>query len=289
MLKIAALYTCHNRKLKTLKSLNSLFKAYNNIATEKFILDVYITDDGSTDGTSEAIKNEFPNVHVIHGNGNLFWAEGMRSSWKEALKGNYDAYLLLNDDVELYDNVFSELMKADTYCKKVSGKGGVYLGATEDKNLGKLTYSGSVITNKFLYLSERLAPNGEFQSCDLGNANIMMVDKCVVKSIGILTEGYSHGMADYDYTLSARRENIEVIIAPNYCGHCVNDHTDHYEGFAEKTLQERKKVLNSPTGLAFDSYKRYMKKFFPLRYPLVAFFGWLKLYFPKLYLKCFRK
>lgn len=289
MTNVAALYTCHNRKEKTLNSLRSLFMARSKMPQNNFSVHVYLTDDGSTDGTSEAIKKEFPEVRLLQGSGQLFWAEGMRHSWKEALKGNYEAYLLLNDDVELYDNVFDQLLKTHEHCLEKFGFGGVYLGATEDRSIKKLTYSGSLIISRFLYKLKRLPPNGNYQECDLGNANIMMVSNNVVDKIGILSEGYSHGMADYDYTMTARSNSIPVLIAPEYCGHCVNDHRDLYEGFAEKSLEERKKVLYNPTGLALDSYIAYMKKFFPFRYPAVAFFAWLKLYFPKVYMRYFRK
>ncbi|MGB5554274.1 MAG: hypothetical protein WBM83_06410, partial [Flavobacteriaceae bacterium] len=120
------------------------------------------------------------------------------------------------------------------------------------------------------------------------NANIMVATKSVVEAIGILTEGYSHGVADYDYSLTASRKNIPVLVAPEYCGHCEFDHKDAYEGFAAMSFKERKAYLYKPTGLAFDSYLKYMRKFFPLRYVLVAFFGALKLYFPSVYLKFFR-
>lgn len=289
MKNVAVLLTCHNRKIKTLNSLRSLFRVKNTSSNKDFDMRVYLTDDGSTDGTTAAIQEEFPQVNILQGSGHLFWAEGMRNSWKEALKGNYDTYLLINDDVELYDNVFDQLALTDAYSNEKFGMGGIYLGATEDKFKDELTYSGSIITNEFLYKLKRLPPNGQFQECHLGNANIMMVSGNVVEKIGILTKGYSHGMADYDYTLMAINKKIPVFIAPEYCGHCVNDHRDHYENFINKSLEERRHVLYNPTGLALSSYKKYMKKFFPFRYPFVVVFAWLKLYFPKIYLDYFRR
>ena len=285
--KIATLYTCHNRKEKTLSSLATLYQALNTFHNE-VSLDVYLTDDGSTDGTGETVQEKFPKVILLHSDGSLFWAEGMRNSWKEALKKEYDGFLLLNDDVELYPNFLGDLISTHEFCLKNFGRPGIYIGATEDKFSKKLTYSGSVILNKFLYTSKRLPPNGGFQKCDMANANIMLVTKEVVDQIGILTEGYSHGMADYDYTLMASNKKIPVLVAPEYGGHCVNDHKDTYDGFENKTFKERREYLYRPTGLALGSYKKYMKKFFPFRYPFVVFFGWLKLYFPKIYLKYFR-
>ena len=69
-MKIAAIMTCHNRKNKTMACLKSLF----TIIPET---DVYLTDDGSTDGTSEAVLYTYPNVHIISGDGNLYWNRGM--------------------------------------------------------------------------------------------------------------------------------------------------------------------------------------------------------------------
>ena len=66
-MKIAALLTCFNRKDKTITCLNSVL---NIIPT----CHVYLVDDASTDGTSEAIKQNFPQVNIIQGNGNLFWS-----------------------------------------------------------------------------------------------------------------------------------------------------------------------------------------------------------------------
>ena len=286
MKRIAALYTCHNRKEKTLKSLEGLDQVKKNYRN-KLIVDTYVTDDGSKDGTTQAIREKYPDTEVISGDGNLFWAEGMRTSWKKALEKEYDSFLLLNDDVELYPIFIEQLLKTAIHCKEIYGKQGIYIGATEDKDTNQLTYSGSLVLNKFLYTQKRLAPNGDFQECDLANANIMLVAAPVVKAIGILTEGYSHGMADYDYTLTARKHNIPVLLAPEYCGHCKNDHKEIYHEFVDKPFQERKSILNNPTGLAHKSYVKYMKKFFPWRAPFVVFFGWLKLYFPKFYVKFF--
>ena len=288
MKRIAALYTCHNRKVKTLASLSTLYKAKLK-STNDFQLTIYLTDDGSTDGTSKAVKEQFPNVTIIAGSGDLFWSEGMRVSWKKALENNYDAYLLLNDDVEIYDSVFDQLFEAHKYCLNQFNKPGIYIGATENKNTGELTYSGSLVLNKFLYTQRRLAPNGNFQSCDLANANIMLVTREVVEQIGIFPEGYSHGISDYHYSLTASINNIPVLVAKAYCGHCLFDHAYIYADFATKSFDERKKILNNPTGLALDSYKKYMRRFFPFRYPFVAFFGWFKLYFPKIYVSYFTR
>ena len=95
MMKISVLLTCHNRKEKTLICLRKLFE--QDVRNVEF--DVFLVDDGCTDGTAEAVREEFPKIHIIQGDGSLFWNRGMCLAWEEARKnGAHDAVLWLNDD-----------------------------------------------------------------------------------------------------------------------------------------------------------------------------------------------
>ena len=92
MKSVAILLTVHNRKEKTYKCLNSVYKNIGKITEYDF--DVYLTDDGSTDGTYTMVKENFSKVKVIKGNGNLFWCRGMYVAWKEACNTkDYDYYI----------------------------------------------------------------------------------------------------------------------------------------------------------------------------------------------------
>ena len=281
---IAVLLTCHNRKEKTIIALNALKKAIESFS-KTLKATIYLTDDGSTDGTGDAVKKHFSEAIVLQGNGNLFWAGGMINSWKEALKGKHDGYLLLNDDTFLLDTVFDDLYKTHQYALTTFGAAGVYIGSTKDPKSEKLSYGGGLLLNKFLYQFKILTPNGSFQECDLGNANIMYVDASVVEKVGILSEGYEHGIADYDYTLKCKKKKIPVLVAANYCGLCERDNKGLYHNFHLKTLKERIDHLYKPTGIAFKSRLLFMKKFFPYRLPFFYIMGWFKVLFPKIYMK----
>tara|TARA_R110000796_G_scaffold252631_2_gene389329 strand:- start:12618 stop:13481 length:864 start_codon:yes stop_codon:yes gene_type:complete len=281
---IAILLTCHNRKEKTIIALNALKKAIETFS-KPLKATIYLTDDGSTDGTGDAVKKHFPEAIVLQGNGNLFWAGGMINSWKEALKGKHDGYLLLNDDTFLLETVFDDLYKTHQYALTTFGAAGVYIGSTKDPKSEKLSYGGGLLLNKFLYKFKILTPNGSFQDCDLGNANIMYVDVSVVEKVGILSEGYEHGIADYDYTLKCKKKKIPVLVAADYCGLCERDNKGLYHNFHLKTLKERIEHLYKPTGIAFKSRLLFMKKFFPYRLPFFYIMGWFKVLFPKTYMK----
>lgn len=193
MLSIAAILTCFNRKVKTQKCLESLFKILPDC-------DVYITDDGSTDGTRDMLHQCFPKVKVISGTGNLFWSRGMYTAWKEAVKGKYDYYLWLNDDIELYPYFFEELLE----CNRQKGGNCVITGLIEDFEKTTILYGGSDEKKTLIQA------NGSPQKVTHMNGNVVLVPKSVVDKIGVMDPKFHHDLGDVDYGLTAIENGINV-------------------------------------------------------------------------------
>lgn len=253
MHRIAVLLTCHNRKSKTCRCLESLF---SNITENEQTLevDVYLTDDGSTDGTSEAVKTKFPTVHLCKGTGNLFWTRGMNNSWKEAIKdGNYDFYLWLNDDVMLKENAVWQLIVSS---KKKNHKA-IISGAFKSQDTGQSTYGG--FDKKGLIVS----PNGTLQQIELLSGNFVLIPQFVYKKIGMLDSFFHHGNGDFDYGLRAKKKGIGVYLTPEYVGYCER-HDDElplcYNG--DYSLKKRIQFLYSPSGPnPLVNYKFYLRHY----------------------------
>ncbi|MEO0132724.1 MAG: glycosyltransferase, partial [candidate division WOR-3 bacterium] len=139
--RIAVLMTCYNRKDKTLASLESLFQQK---MPADLRLEVYLVDDASTDGTAEAVRQAYPEVKIIQGNGGLFWNGGTRTAFAEALKSDYDYYLWLNDDTNLYPEAIAKLLSTANRIAQTGELNAVIVGSTCDHKTGKLTYGGMV-------------------------------------------------------------------------------------------------------------------------------------------------
>ena len=82
----------HNRKQFTRECLNALEKQ----TFKKF--KVVVVDDGSSDGTSEMITQEFSDVKLIQGDGSLFWTAATNLGVKYALEKKATHIMTLNDD-----------------------------------------------------------------------------------------------------------------------------------------------------------------------------------------------
>lgn len=298
MKKIAVLLTCHNRRMKTERCLASLVEAINGNKKKEedsVEIEIFLTDDGSTDGTADAAKaavGPAVSLNILNGNGDLYWAGGMRYCWKEAMKRHkeWDYYLLLNDDTELMPNVFQELFFAEKYAVDNYGKEGIASGITCSKeNKNDLTYGGDVWINKFFAKRKSLKPNGRPQLCDLANANILLVPKTVVDRIGIFYEGYRHGKADYDYSDMARRAGLPVVLTANYCGYCERDHWNgqlYAQKILSMSLKERKTFFANPVHSNSD-YLRFIMRTSPIRLPMVWVGRMLNVYLPKLYYRLY--
>jgi GT2 family glycosyltransferase len=275
---MAVLLTCHNRKNKTVACLKSLYQA--DIPSQ-YLVDIYLTDDGSTDDTAQAINELFPEVVLIRGNGKLFWAGGMRLAWEKAMeKKSYDAYLLVNDDVVLHPNFFMNLLETDAYAYANTGKRGIYSGATIDSSSKKVTYGGSRVNNYlFVVRLKMLSPVRRPQKCQITNANILWISKDVVNKIGIFDNHFTHGIADYDYSLQASKKKIPVLLAPGICGTCSDDHGKNWSS-NQNSLKQRIAYLRSPKGLAYSEYLYYVGKHFPMFLPYSYVMLWLKTLFP---------
>ena len=277
MSRIAVLITCFNRREKTLQCLQLISSQKTKSDIES---SVYVVDGGSSDDTPEAIQEAFPDVKVKVENG-LYWAGGMRAAWNMAAdEADFDYFLLLNDDTSIYDTCIEKLIENAEACYEKHGRYGIVIGSTCSHESQKLTYGGRKLIKRSRSKSEMVDPlKGNLQTCELGNGNIMLVHQSVYHAIGGLSEHYTHGIADYDYTLRAADAGIPVVVASGYLGECERDHGNNWMS-SKSSLRQRINYLYNPKGLAYHEYLGYIKTFFPKEYFMSKIKLWAKTLFP---------
>src|SRR5574344_474781 len=207
---VAVLMTVFNRKEKTLQCLSYLFKnERSNIEIE-----VYLVDDHSSDGTKDAVLENYAHVHVIDGSGSLFWNRGMRTAWAEAARTKHDYYLWLNDDTTLMSDAIERLICASEESRNQS----IIIGSTLDSpENSQFTYGGQDFSFKHRLISpddKKMIP------CATFNGNIVLIPAEIFNVLGFNDSFFHHSFGDSEYGLRATKSGFINYIAPGYYGYC---------------------------------------------------------------------
>ena len=216
MLSITALLTIYNRRESTISCLHSL--ANQQGAGHQFALRVIVLDDGSTDGSSNAIRREFASdfVEVIKGPGDLFWARGMALAHSAAIATGPDAIIWVNDDVKL---------DADAVARAVAAMGAtdhqaIVVGATKQASGDSITYTGARLRSSRPGSLAPVFPTDELLPVDAFNGNFVAIPRNVYHALGPVDARYEHAYGDIDYGLRARAEGISSYLLPGTVGIC---------------------------------------------------------------------
>lgn len=259
-MKIAVLMTVHNRKDATLQCLDHL---HGQALPSGCSLDVYLTDDGCTDGTPQAVAAAYPDVHIVHGDGSLFWNRGMISSWQAAVADDsHDCFLWLNDDTYLYPDALTRLI--DLYDQK--GKECIVVGETSSSSdSGVITYGGRRRDCSLITADSRP------ERCDTFNGNVVLIPDSVYRHIGMLDSRFRHSLGDFDYGLRATAAGIECLVMPGACGVCDEHASLTAWRDPDVPLPRRWRNFVSPLGANPFEFFRYKRRHYGLPWACATF------------------
>lgn len=252
-MRIAVLLTVHNRKDKTLACLENVFK---QTLPEGHAIDVWLVDDGCTDGTPEAIREQFPEVNVLSGDGNLYWNRGMRLAWQTAAEHNdYDYYLWLNDDTFIQEDCIETLLEES---RKRDDKVVVVGSTSAVGNPNITTYGGWTSKDGLLKAADKA------MECDTFNGNIVLFPRYVYQTVGINTSIFHHAGGDTEYGLRAARKGVKCIVAAGILGECDLHEKPSVWCDPEQPLIKRWKNLYTPLGMNPKEFFLFEKEYYGL-------------------------
>jgi GT2 family glycosyltransferase len=274
---IAVLIACYNRKQKTLASLEALF---NQVLPPDVNLQVYLVDDGSTDGTAAAVNQNYPQVKIIQGDGNLFWNGGMRVAFSEAIKHPHDYHLWLNDDTLIYPEALSNLLATSHLLASQGNAAAIVAGATCDPETNTVSYGGVVRSTWWHPFKFRwLEPGEKAIRCDTMHGNCVLIPKEIFQAIGNLDPDFKHYAGDFDYGLRARRKGYTVWLAPGYIGTCSGNPL--YANWIDSNLpiRERWQKAEQPKNFTFQERKLFAQRHAGILWPIYWLLPYRKLLF----------
>ena len=210
--KVTVVTPVHNRLDYTRAYLRSL----RGVVYPNF--DVVIIDDGSTDGSREALKAGFPEITVLHGDGNLWWTGGTNVGVEWALGADADYVLTMNNDVEVDPQLISSLV--DLAERRPHALIGCKICDNADRDV--VTYFGGKVDwpNGDLYhIAGRESENPDryarIQECDWLTGMGVLASRQVFESVGLYDAcAFPHYSGDVDLSMRAKKAGFELLVNP---------------------------------------------------------------------------
>ena len=170
-----------NGKDDTIECLRSLSKiSYKN----KIIT---VVDNASTDGSINAIKEEFPSLNMIENDSNLRYAGGNNIAIKNGLKGEASLFLILNNDTIINKNFLDLLVKTAESDRNI---GIVVPKIYYHEEMGKIWYAGgfvNFVTGNIYHRGLRKSDTegfDEVREVDYATGCCMLIKREVFEKVG---------------------------------------------------------------------------------------------------------
>jgi GT2 family glycosyltransferase len=110
--KIAIIIPIFNGLIYTKKTLGWLFDSIGRCSEKSCDIKVIIVDDGSTDYSGLWVQEHYPQVHILRGDGNLWWSGAMNLGAQHAIQEiGCDYIVCWNNDIKCDPAYFPNLIQ----------------------------------------------------------------------------------------------------------------------------------------------------------------------------------
>lgn len=231
--KVSVIILSWNRKNDTLETIKSLVKSNIN----NFFMEIYVVDNGSSDGSQEAIKKLFKEIgksdnlstKITELDTNLGFAGGNNVGMRNALSRDFDYIALLNDDTLVDKDLVGNMIK-EHLCFPDAGaispkiyftKGFEFHKKYKENGLGKVIwYAGGDIDWNNVYGSNHGVDEvddgqyDEVRETDFATGCFVMYKAKVLKEVGLYDEKYFAYMEDADHAQRLKSKAWKILYSP---------------------------------------------------------------------------
>lgn len=204
---LAVVVPTHNRWEEAREALACLAQSeYRNF-------EVLLIEDGCSDGTSDLCAAEFPDVHILHGDGNLWWSGAINVGVQYALKHGADAVVWLNDDNRVEPQTLGRMVES---FKRVGGGRSVICARVKSTLAAEDEWVGE---------PPRWHPDfGKGKTTDLAEGDVqiqhppggrgVLISAHCFRDVGLVdSRSFPHYSADHDFHYRAMKAGYKYFLA----------------------------------------------------------------------------
>jgi glycosyltransferase involved in cell wall biosynthesis/GT2 family glycosyltransferase len=172
---------------------------------------IIVIDDGSTDGTEGLIRQEFPEVMLISGDGGLWWSKATNLGIAAALKQGAEFILTLNDDTLPAADFIEHILRSAAL------RPGALIGACAiDASTDQQVFGGEQV-HWPTAAHRSLRSSKDLVEVSHSPGRGLLIPAATFERVGWFDAiHFPQGTADYDFTHRARRAGARI-----YCDRSV--------------------------------------------------------------------
>jgi GT2 family glycosyltransferase len=250
---VSIIAAVRNRRQLTLQCLRSL----DRIDRSGLKIDRIIVDDGSTDGTSDAVSTEFPDVRIITGSGDLWCSGAVNLGLKLALEGNADYILVINDDT-VFDEKFLQRMVETAERRPRTVVGCLLLNWDEPHRVFQVAPRWRTWRGGWQHLQEQTVwtmPHTAFEvETIVGNCTLFPT--AAFREEGLFADRWLPHFGDAEFTPRLRKRGWRLLIDPR--ARVFNQPNESPPKLADMSWRERYRVLWKEYNHAHNLRNRFM-------------------------------
>jgi GT2 family glycosyltransferase len=220
-------------------------------------LDLVCVDNGSVDGSQDAVREHYPEVRLIEAGANLGYAGGNNLGIRAALGDGADWVMLVNNDATVAPDVIDGFARAAAR----DPRAGILAGKVFFADRPSTIWFAGQRVSELLGYSGR--PRGYGRTDGPRYARIeltgravgalMAVSRAAIDAVGMLDEDLFAYVEDVDWALRVRAAGMHVLFAPDAHawhrvsastgGEAASTHTLYYGVRNTVTVLERRRPL----------------------------------------------
>lgn len=182
---------------------------------------IIIAENASTDDSVDFLKSNYPQIRLVHNAENHGFARGYNDAL-EQLKGEFDAYLLLNSDVEVTPNWLEPLIKTLENEKIVAVQPKILAYLQKDNFEHAGACGGHIDSNYFPFCRGRIFDNIEHDDKQYNHsqqvtwtsgAAMLIRSEAFHQAGGFDADFFAH-MEEIDLCLRLQRKGYQLVCNP---------------------------------------------------------------------------
>lgn len=240
---------------------------------------IVLFDDGSTDGTRKWLKENFPKIHYLRGDGSNWWSGSLAKAIDFAMSNGCDYIVSLNADVLITPHTVINLVR----CSKDNNDAVVSSLVVDVNNPEKILWSGSrfekihkllpVYASKYIVKPGALiehAPKSTYEVDEVHGRGVIIPSKIIKKVGNYDYETFPHYGGDTDFSFRVKDSGIKMLLDPSCVAKVFSENTslnkEDDATFSERMVSIKRYLFDRKNGEAIFVWWKLCKRHLPFQY-----------------------